>query len=879
MHRKLTFLLVVSAVSLAVAANGSAGTKATNPSPADGANGVLMPLLMWTPGDGVVLEDVYFGTTADLTAANRVAARQSVMLKMYYSPQPLVPGQKYYWRVDEIGTDGVTVLPGDVWSFTAAPLAAFAPKPWDKAKWVALDVELSWQGGANVASHDVYFGTDQAAVAARSPAAFKRNQSMTTYVPGALQEHTTYYWAVDETDNANDKHSGDVWSFTTTGPGGGVKAEYFNNTSVSGDPALMRTDPNINFNWGDPGGPGTPIGVDGFSARWTADLEAPLTETFRFITNSDDGVRLWLDGKLLIDNWTDHSTTENIALVNLVGGRIYALRMEYYENIGGAVASLAWESPSIARQIIPAGPLQWPLLSRCVYPSSGAADMPQSLTLRWEAGDKATEHDIYFGDSREAVANATPDTTDIYRGRQALDALSCDVDGLEWNKTYYWRVDEIGNAGDGPWKGSVWDFTTADFIVIDDFEIYTNDSPNRVFQTWIDGWGFTADEFFPDGNPGNGSGAMVGYDPTLGDIMEKTIVHGGWQSMPLEYNNVGSPYDSAAIGTWPTPEDWTVHGVTTLRLYFQGSAGNRLDRLYIALEDKAGKVGVAVSPDSDRLTKSRWTEWRIPLSTFTDAGVNLTVVKKMTIGVGDRNGAKPGGAGRLFIDDIAVVKPAPGVIVLLSESFEGLPLGKNVDEGLAGDKVWTKTAPAGWVIDDKGVPGAGNPAQDGVTEWAGWSFADRIWWTNTAGDQNRSQFTLGTGTVAIADPDEWDDLPHAAGRWATYLSTPAIDISGVQSGSLKLTFDSSWRPEFADYGHQTGNLKVSFDGGKAVELFLWESDTSSRNFKPDSTNETVTVKIDNLAGAKKMVLTFGLFDCGNNWWWAIDNVEVTGVAK
>jgi len=477
------------------------------------------------------------------------------------------------------------------------------------------------------------------------------------------------------------------------------------------------------------------------------------------------------------------------------------------------------------------------------------------------------------------VANATPDTADIYRGRQTLDALSYDVDGLEWNKAYYWRVDEVSDTGEGPRKGSVWDFTTADFIVIDDFESYTNESPNRVFQRWVDGWGFSEDAFFPGGNPGNGTGAMVGYDPTQGDIMEKTIVHGGRQSMPLEYNNVGSPYDSVAIGTWPTPEDWTVHGVTTLRLCFQGSTGNSLDRLYVAIEDKAGKVGVAVYPSPDRLAKSRWTEWGIPLSTFTNAGVNLTAVKKMTIGVGDRDSAKPGGTGQLFIDDIAVVKQVPGAVVLLSESFEGLPLGKNVDEGLAGEKVWTKTAPAGWTIDDKGVPGAGNPTQDGVTEWAGWSFADRIWWTSTAEDQNRSQFTLGTGTVAIADPDEWDDASHAAGRWATYLSTPAIDISGAQSGSLKLTFDSSWRPEFADYGHQTGNLKVSFDGGKAVELFLWESDTSSRNFKPDSTNETVTVKIDNPAGAKKMVLTFGLFDCGNNWWWAIDNVEVTGISK
>jgi hypothetical protein len=872
MHRKVSLLLVASVACLIVAADGSAATKATSPNPADGAIGVLMPLLMWIPGDGVVLEDVFLGTTADLTAANRVSARQSVMLKMYYSPQALTPGQKYYWRIDGIGSDGVTVFRGDVWSFTAAPLIAFAPKPWDKAKWVALDVELSWRAGANAKSHDVYFGTDQAAVAARSPAAFKRNQNTVTYVPGALQEHTTYYWVVDEYDNGGTQHAGDVWSFTTTGPGGGVKAEYFGGTKVSGTPVLVQLEPSIDHSWGE----GVVAGSlsDNVSARWTADLEAPLTETFTFITTSDDGVRLWLDGRLVIDNWTDHGTTDNVVAVDLIGGQIYALRMEWYDSGSGAVASLAWSSPSIPREVIPAGPLQWPLHARCSYPISGAAGVPQSLTLRWEAGDKAAEHDVYFGDSRDAVTSATPDTAGIYRGRQTLDALSYDVDALGWNKTYYWRVDEINEASpDSPWKGSTWSFTTADFIVIDDFESYTDESVGRIFQTWIDGLGYTE----PDVVAGNGTGAVVGY--VEAPFAEQKIVHGGHQSMPLDYNNAASPYYSETQRTWATPQDWTTNGVSVVLLYFRGGVGNGGGNLYVAIQDATGKTGVAIHPDPDRLTNARWTEWRIALSTFTDAGVNLAAVKKMAVGVGDRSNPKPGGAGRLYVDDIGVVRPGPGAVVLLSEGFEGLPLGKNVDEGLAGDKVWTKTAPAGWTIDDKGVPGAGNPAQDGVTEWAGWSFADRLWWTSTAGDQNRSQFTLGTGTVAIADPDEWDDLSHASGRWATYLSTPAVDISAVQSGSLKLTFDSSWRPEYADYGHQTGNLKVSFDGGKAVELFLWESDTASRNFKSDATNETVTVKIDNPGGAKKMVLTFGLFDCGNNWWWAIDNVEVTGAAK
>ncbi len=220
--------------------------------------------------------------------------------------------------------------------------------------------------------------------------------------------------------------------------------------------------------------------------------------------------------------------------------------------------------------------------------------------------------------------------------------------------------------------------------------------------------------------------------------------------------------------------------------------------------------------------------------------------------------------------------------VLFAEDFEGLALGPNVDEELAGDAVWTDTPPDGWSIDESGIPGIGLDATDGVTEWAGWAFTDKEWWIAAAEDQDRSLFELGIGTVAVADPDEWDDaerlpIPISADPYDTWLSTPAIDIAGAEAGTLELKFDSSWRPEFDDNYHQTANITASFDGGEPVVVMLWESDESSANYKPYATNETVIVNLDNPAEAKKLVLTFGLFDAGNDWWWAIDNVEVSGV--
>ena len=233
--------------------------------------------------------------------------------------------------------------------------------------------------------------------------------------------------------------------------------------------------------------------------------------------------------------------------------------------------------------------------------------------------------------------------------------------------------------------------------------------------------------------------------------------------------------------------------------------------------------------------------------------------------------------GTAVLADVEVEKT-----VLFAEDFEGLALGPNVDEAIAGDAVWTDTPPEGWIVDESGIPGLNLDATDGVTEWAGWAFADKEWWIEAAEDQDRSLFELGSGIVAVADPDEWDDaerlpIPIEADPYDTWLTTPEIKIASAEAGTLELKFDSSWRPEFDDDYHQTANITASFDGGDPVEVMLWESDEASANYKPYATNETVVVKLDNPEGAKKVVLTFGLFDAGNDWWWAIDNIEVRGV--
>ena len=226
---------------------------------------------------------------------------------------------------------------------------------------------------------------------------------------------------------------------------------------------------------------------------------------------------------------------------------------------------------------------------------------------------------------------------------------------------------------------------------------------------------------------------------------------------------------------------------------------------------------------------------------------------------------------------------------LFAESFDGLPLGPNREEGLAGLEVWTGTPPSGWVQDNSQMPGFGT-SNDGVVEWAGWTFANKDWWVRTAGNQRRAEWFFGDNTVMIADPDEWDDAGHAKGLFNATIALPAIDVKGVAANSLVLAFDSSWRPEAFDDGganwpvdengrpinHQNGVVDAAFDGGANKRVVDFDSDAESPNFKKDVDfiNESVVVPLNNPAGATNLNLRFGMLMAANDWWWAVDNIAV-----
>jgi hypothetical protein len=134
----------------------------------------------------------------------------------------------------------------------------------------------------------------------------------------------------------------------------GLTGEYFSSQleTFTNPPTLVRVDPTVNFNWGT-GSPDPSISSDFFTVRWTGAVQPQFNETYTFYTTTDDGVRLWVNGQLLVDKWIDQAATEWSGSISLIAGKKYPITMEYYEDEGDAVAQLSWSSPSTAMAIIP----------------------------------------------------------------------------------------------------------------------------------------------------------------------------------------------------------------------------------------------------------------------------------------------------------------------------------------------------------------------------------------------------------------------------------------------------------------------------------------------------------------------------------------------
>jgi len=487
-------------------------------------------------------------------------------------------------------------MEGEIWPY------ALAPKPEDGALHPNTWVNLSWLPGGLAVSHDVYVGENFDDVDAGAEGTFVGNQAGTFIVvgfpgfpfPDGLVPGTTYYWRIDEVNvtEPNSPWKGDVWSFSIP-----PKTAYY---PVPADAAeQVETDTTLSWT----GGYGSKLHTIYFGDNYD--------EVSNAAGGLPQGGANYSPGTLKMAK-TYYWRVDEFDAVDTYKGDVWSFTTE------GGVGS--------------------------PVPANGAVDIKHTPILTWTPGVYAASHQVYFGTDKEAVRNANTGSPE-YKGAGNLGSESSEPGKLEWNTTYYWRIDEANNTNpDSPWTGNVWSFTTANFLVVDDFESYNDIDPpdpqsNRIFEAWADGYEIPT------------NGALVGND--LPPYAEQTIVHGGIQSMPLYYDN--SVGNSEATHTLTYPRDWTEKGVNKLTIWFRGNSANSAETLYVALNGSA-----VVNHDNPNAAQiGTWTAWNIDLQAFADQGVNLANVNTIALGLGNRNNPVAGGSGTMYFDDIRLYPPAP----------------------------------------------------------------------------------------------------------------------------------------------------------------------------------------------------------------------------
>ncbi len=197
---------------------------------------------------------------------------------------------------------------------------------------------------------------------------------------------------------------------------------------------------------------------------------------------------------------------------------------------------------------------------------------------------------------------------------------------------------------------------------------------------------------------------------------------------------------------------------------------------------------------------------------------------------------------------------------LLSD-LQGAVDEMNIDASIVG---WTPTAPPQWSVDNSAMTGGG------VTEWRGWSFVDEAFWSEADSGQGREAFVRSRGVIAVADPDEWDDLgsPSQSGTFDSTLVSSPYDVAGRTT--VRLRFASHYRQE----GMQKASVLVSFDGGASQTVLHYDDASASDNGGGDVISQIESIDVTVPSGAATMVVRWRLYDARNNWFWAIDDPRV-----
>ncbi|MHC4242714.1 MAG: LamG-like jellyroll fold domain-containing protein [Planctomycetota bacterium] len=535
---------------------------------------------------------------------------------------------------------------------------AYNSNPDDGQTDVPRDIALGWTPGEYAPptnGHKLYFSENFNDISDGVGGATQDANSYTP--PQRLDFGTTYYWRVDEVNGPPDNtvFEGNIWSFTTEPFAYAVEnITATASSSNSGDEGPEKT-----FN-------GSGLDADDLHSvdnvdMWLSSITGPQPTWIQYefdrvyklhqmsvwnhnspfeqafgLGVKDATIEHSVDGA----TWTTLGTTHEFTKAPGAAGYAHNTMIDFGDvavkyvkitansNWGGIVAQYGLSEVRF---------LFIPVQARKPNPAFGSTDMNvDNVTLVWRAGREAADHDVFFSSDIQTVTDETISPVRVPAGDSSA---SYDTGALDLNQTYYWKVNEVNEAeSPATWQGDVWNFTTQEYLVVDDFESYNDidegvEGSNRIYNAWIDGLI----------DPAKGGSTVGHLDPPF---YEETIVHGGSKSMPLYYDNaVGK---SEATLTLINQHDWTVKGVNTLTIWYMGDAANVAEPLYVALNGNT-KVD---NDNPDAALSTDWTEWNIDLQAF---GINLANVNTITLGLSSVSG----GAGIMYFDDIRLYAPAP----------------------------------------------------------------------------------------------------------------------------------------------------------------------------------------------------------------------------
>ena len=576
--------------------------KATNPDPPDGALSVVIPLVQWTAGETAVLHDVYFGTDPDLGPDDLMQSHSP--LTMYYHFMGLTPGMTYYWRVDEIEKDGVTIHTGDVWTFTTQAMTAYYPTPADGSNTAVLAPDLTWLPGQEAQKHHVYFSDSEAAVADGAAEADKGIVDDPNYAPGVLLPVSTYYWRVDEVGPGGTELAGEVWSFTTILP------------------------------------------VDDFEG-YTDDLDAGEAIFQTWIDGVDNGTGSYVGYELAVDGTFGETV--------IVHSGSQSMPMEY-NNTDTPFYSEAERTWAPAQDWATSG-----VDTLTLYIQGQGADfaIPYVTTPPvidgevddvWALAPVLPINTMIAGEAPDNPADASGQFQVLWDAQNLYAIVEINDDILINDTANSWQDDSVefyvdgDNTKAGP--GLVGNARQYTFGWTTDDIQGTNTNITGVEHAQVDtetGWRIELK--FP-------WQSLKGTDAPIGELV----------GIDCFYNDDDDGADTRESQiAWHSlvGDDWQTAASWGTALVPDPAAAEGSDVLYVALEDTANRTGVVVHPDPGVVKAMNWVEWVIPLSEFTDAGVSLAAVQTMYIGVGDRENPVPGGVGPVYIDDIYLTKPVP----------------------------------------------------------------------------------------------------------------------------------------------------------------------------------------------------------------------------